>query len=134
MQVIVHCREGQILTSVPGVGPIQAASILAMVGNIANFDHPGQLKAYCGWAPMLSQSGTTLDRAKLTPRGARVMKRTMYLVIWQTLRNPDNEFARLYQRLVPRKCVYDERYVIRNTPPFSGFPDYWVDVTDVHVN
>jgi Transposase IS116/IS110/IS902 family len=108
-QVISHCREGQILMSIPGVGPISAATIVAMVGNVANFDRPAQLKAYCGWAPMLSQSGTTLDRAKLPPRGARLMKRTMYLVVWQTLRFPDNEFARLYEHLLPRKCVYDDR-------------------------
>jgi hypothetical protein len=116
-QVITHCREGQILTSIPGIGPISAATILALIGNIANFDRPSQLKAYCGWAPMLSQSGVTLDHAKLTPRGARLLKRTLYLVVWQTLRFSNNEFARLYERLLPRKTVYDERtgqYLGRN--------------------
>ncbi len=107
--IITHSREGQILTSIPGIGPTQAAIILATIGNIANFDRPAQLKAYCGWAPTLTQSGTTLDRARLTPRGARLLKRTLYLVVWHTLRHPDNEFARLYTHLVPRKCVYDER-------------------------
>jgi transposase len=108
-QVIAHSREGQILTSIPGVGSTHAATILATIGNIANFDRPAQLKAYCGWAPTLTQSGTTLDRARLTPRGTRLLKQTLYLVIWQTLRRPDNEFARLYTQLIPRKCVYDER-------------------------
>jgi transposase len=41
-QVIAHCREGQILTSIPGVGPIAAATLLALIGNIANFDRPSQ--------------------------------------------------------------------------------------------
>ena len=108
-QVIMHCREGQILTSIPGIGPIAAATLLALIGNIANFDRPSQLKAFCGWAPMLSQSGVTLDHAKLTPRGVRLLKRTIYLVVWTTLRYPNNEFARLYERLLPRKTVYDER-------------------------
>jgi transposase len=108
-QVIAYSREGQILTSLPGVGPIHAATILATIGNIANFDRPAQLKAYCGWAPTVAQSGKTLDRARLTPRGARLLKQTLYLVVWQTLRYPDNEFARLYAHLVPRKCSYDER-------------------------
>jgi hypothetical protein len=108
-EVIAHSREGLIVTSIPGIGSIQAATILALIGNIANFDRPAQLKAYCGWAPTLTQSGVTVDRARLTPWGVRYLKHTLYLAVWQTLRIPDNEFARLYARLVPRKCVYDER-------------------------
>jgi hypothetical protein len=107
-QVIAYSREGRILTSIPGIGHIQAAIILAKIGNIANFDRPAQLKAYCGWAPKVTQSGSTLDRARLTPGGARLLKQTIYLVVWHTLRFPDNEFARLYMRLAPRKCVFDE--------------------------
>jgi transposase len=34
--VVTHCREGQILLSIPPIGPIQAATTIAMVGNIAN--------------------------------------------------------------------------------------------------
>jgi transposase len=106
---IADSREGQILTSIPGIGPTHAATILALIGNIANFDRPAQLKAYCGWAPTISQSGKTLDRARLTPRGTRLLKHTLYLDVWQTLRYPDYEFARLYAHLVPHKCTYDER-------------------------
>jgi transposase len=109
VELIAHSREGQIVTSIPGIGPTQAATILALIGNIANFDRPAQLKAYCGWAPTLTQSGATLDRARLTPWGVRSLKHAFYLAVWQTLRTPDNEFARLYARLVPRKCAYDER-------------------------
>jgi transposase len=108
-QVMTHCRQGQILTSLPGIGPIAAATILALIGNIANFDRPSQLKASCGWAPTLSQSGVTLDHAKVTPRGARLLKRTLYRVVWQTLHYPHSEFARLYERLLQRKTGYDER-------------------------
>lgn len=108
-QVITQSRDGQIVTSIPGIGPTQAATVLAMIGNIANFDRPAQLKAYCGWAPTLTQSGVTVDRARLTPRGVRSLKGTLYLAVWHLVRHPDNEFARLYTHLVPRKCVYDER-------------------------
>jgi transposase len=108
-QTLAASREGQILTSMPGMGAIPAATILAAIGSIANFDRPAQLKAYCGWAPMLTQSGTTVDRARLAPRGVRLLKHTLYLVAWQALSHPDNEFAGLYARLVPRKCALDER-------------------------
>jgi transposase len=117
-QVIAHSREGQILTSIPGVGPVPAGIIIGMIGTIANFDRPAQLKAYCGWAPTIAQSGVSLNHAKLTPRGVRLLKQTLYLVAWNTLRAADNEFAHLYERLVRRKCVYDDKtqqYLGKNT-------------------
>jgi transposase len=116
-QVLATSREGRILTSLPGIGQIAAATILALIGNIANFDRPAQLKAYCGWAPTLTQSGKTLDQAKLAPSGVRVLKQTLFLAVWQVVRCGDNEFARLYASLVPRKCAFDERkrqYLGRN--------------------
>jgi hypothetical protein len=108
-QVIATTREGRILTSIPGIGQTLAASLVALIGNIANFERPSQLKAYCGWAPTLTQSGKTLDRVRLTPRGVRILKQALYLAALQAIRLENNEFARLYASLVPRKCAYDER-------------------------
>lgn len=109
IQVVEHSREGQILTSIPGIGPIQAAAIIASIGNIANFDHAAQLKSYFGWAPKTSQSGSTLDHVRLTPRGQRHMKQTMYLVVWQAIRLKESEWSKIYERLVPIKCSFNER-------------------------
>ncbi len=108
MQIVEHAREGQILTSIPGIGPLQAAIFIALVGNIANFERPAQLKSYCGWVPAIAQSGTTLDRARLSPRGARLLKPAFYLAGWRAIRM-DCEWARLYERLVPIKCRYGEK-------------------------
>jgi transposase len=107
-QVVGYSREGQILTSIPGIGPLQAAILIALIGNIANFDRPGQLKSYCGWVPAIAQSGTTLDRARLSPRGARLLKPTICIAVWKAIQM-DCEWARLYERLVPIKCRYDEK-------------------------
>jgi transposase len=107
-QVIANSREGQILTSIPGIGPMHAAAILAVICNIANFGRPAQLKSYCGWAPKISQSGRTLDNAKLSPRGVRLMKKTLFLVVLQIIHQSNSEFADLYKRLVPHKCMYDK--------------------------
>jgi len=109
LQVVEHCREGKILTSIPGIGPTQAAAIIASIGNIANFEHASHLKSYFGWVPQVSQSGSTLDRAKLTPRGQRQMKQTMYLVVWQAIQLKDSEWRKIYERLVPIKCSFNER-------------------------
>jgi len=107
-EIVQRSREGKILTSIPGIGVIPAATIIAMIGNIANFSRASQLKAYFGWAPALAQSGYTLDSARLSPRGTRQMKRMMYLVVWTAIKM-DCEWSRIYGRLVPIKCSYDER-------------------------
>ncbi len=49
-EVVANSREGQILLSIPPIGPIQAATIIATVGNIANFEKASELKSYFGWA------------------------------------------------------------------------------------
>ena len=108
-QVVAHCRQGQILTSIPGIGPVAAASIIAQIGSIANFSRASQLKSYFGWAPTVSQSGHSLDRAQLSPRGTRLMKRTMYLIVWKAVQVKESEWAQIYERLVPIKCRYNER-------------------------
>jgi transposase len=108
MQIVAHCREGQILTSIPGIGPLQAAIFIALVGNIANFERPAQLKSYRGWVPAIAQSGTTLDQVRLSPRGARLLKPTIYIAVWKAIRM-NCEWARLYEKLVPIKCRYDEK-------------------------
>jgi transposase len=108
-QVIEHSREGKILTSIPGIGPTQAAAILASIGTIANFERAAQLKSYFGWAPSVAQSGYTIDHVRLTPRGQRQMKHTMYLVVWQAVRLKESEWSQIYERLVPIKCSYNER-------------------------
>lgn len=61
IQIVEHAREGTILTSIPGIGPSQAAAIIASIGTIANFERASQLKSYFGWAPSVSQPGYTLD-------------------------------------------------------------------------
>lgn len=107
--IVEHSREGQILQSFPGVGPVMAATMIAAIGSIHNFPSASALKSYFGWAPVVAQSGSTLDRARLTHGGTRTMKQIMFLAVGQAIRLRDNEWAQLYDRLVKATCSYDER-------------------------
>lgn len=106
--VVEGSREGKILTSIPGIGPQAAATLLAMIGNIANFERASQLKSYVGWVPKVAQSGSSLDWTRLSPRGVRQMKQTMYLIVWRAIQW-DAEWKAIYERLISRKCRSDER-------------------------
>lgn len=108
IQIVEQSREGKILTSIPGIGSMAAATLIATIGTIANFERAAQLKSYFGWAPRVAQSGITLDWARLSPRGVRQTKWTMYLVVWRAIQW-DSEWKEIYERLLPRKCRTDER-------------------------
>lgn len=108
-RIVENAREGKILTSIPGIGPVQAAIIIASIGNIANFERASQLRSYFGWAPSIAQSGSSMHQVRLTPRGQRQMKSTMLLIVWQVIRQNNSEWARIYQRLVRRKCSFNEK-------------------------
>ena len=108
MDIVQNCREGQILLSIPPIGPVQAATIIATVGNIANFAKACELKSYFGWAPRRKQTGVTMDRTNLSTRGVRPMKQMLFLMAARAT-TLDCEWARIYQRLLPRLCTYDEK-------------------------
>jgi transposase len=44
-QIVEQSREGQILMSIPGIGPLSAATLIATIGNIANFSRASELKS-----------------------------------------------------------------------------------------
>jgi hypothetical protein len=107
-QIVQLCREGKILLSIPPITPLAAATMIAGSGHIANFEDAGHLKSYFGWAPKRAQTGVSFDRTSLTKGGTRPMKKVMYLVAWNALKS-ETEWAKLYKRLVPRLCTYDEK-------------------------
>jgi transposase len=106
--IVTQAREGRILLSLPGIGVIQAATLLAAIGHIANFRSAAALKSSCGWVPRIERSGVTLNRATLASGGNRALRKLFFLAVGNAIRM-DCEWARLYERLVPRKCAYDER-------------------------
>lgn len=108
VQVFEGSREGKILTSIPGIGPQAAAMLIATIGTIANFERPAQLKSYFGWVPKIAQSGSSLDWSRLTPRGVRAMRQTIYLIVRRAIQW-DADWKEVYERLVARKCHVDER-------------------------
>src|SRR5712692_8381349 len=107
-QIVEHSREGKILLSIPPISPLAAATLIAGIGHIANFEDAGHLKSYFGWAPKRAQTGVTFDRTSLTLGGSREMKQVMDLVAWNAIK-AETQWASLYKRLVPRLCTYDEQ-------------------------
>ncbi len=59
-----------LLQSIPGVGPVTAASLVACIGNISRFNAPEKLTAYIGLDPRVYQSGTSINgKGYISKRG-----------------------------------------------------------------
>lgn len=106
-RIIAGSREGQILTSFIGIGPTHASVLISQIGNIANFEKASHLRAYAGWSPQQSQTGTSYDHTKLDKGGNGLLKWTVYLITLNAIRY-DPRWRTLYRRLVPKKCSWDE--------------------------
>lgn len=98
-RIVPTSREGRILLSLIGIGPVQAATIIATVGNIANFETVGELRLSMGWGIRRSQTGTTYDTSKQDKGGSSLMKTMFYLAAMTALRY-DPGWRRLYDRLI----------------------------------
>jgi len=82
---------GEILASMPGIGPRAGARILAEIGNGSGFATGSKLAAYAGLAPAGRQSGTSLNAATRSRRGNHRLKNAMFLAAFAALRDPESK-------------------------------------------
>jgi transposase len=83
---------GEILASLPGIGPRTGARILAEIGDSSGFASGAKLAAYAGLAPVTGQSGTSLNAEIRSRRGNHQLKNAMFLAAFASLRDPASTF------------------------------------------
>jgi len=81
---------GAILTTIPGVGAVTAATITSGIGDIGQFKSANQLVCYCGLIPTSHSSGTfTSTRNRMAKRGQTSLAHVFYQIALTSLRcNP----------------------------------------------
>ncbi len=67
-----------LLLSIPGVGPVFAAVVCAL-GDLRRFGDVRQFCAYAGIVPQRTQSGTSIDRTRVSKRGDRELRMIAFL-------------------------------------------------------
>lgn len=70
-------EPGALLMSIPGVGPLVAACVVAQVGDIKRFEAPGKLCSYAGLVPRVHSSGQTHRSGAITKAGRRSLRWAM---------------------------------------------------------
>lgn len=82
---------GQLLQTLPGIGPRTGARILAEIGNGSRFADASKLASYAGLAPVTRQSGTSIRGEAKSRRGNHRLKNAMFLAAFASLRSPESK-------------------------------------------
>jgi transposase len=85
----------QLLTTAPGIGPINAAQIVARIESPGDFANGRALPAFLGLVPRLIASGNTTRLGPITKHGPADIRQGLVLgaqaVITAAVRNPDRD-------------------------------------------
>jgi transposase len=81
---------GQLLVSLPGIGPRTGARILAEIGDGSRFANGSKLASYAGLAPVTRQSGTSIRGETKSRRGNHRLKNAMFLAAFASLPSPES--------------------------------------------
>ncbi|UES60171.1 IS110 family transposase (plasmid) [Roseibium aggregatum] len=92
----------QLLTSIPGIGPINALTILAEAGDLRRFQHHRQFLKFCGMDLATIQSGMFRGQTKLSKYGNARLRRTLWLAGQVAILQPANSFRDKFERYISR--------------------------------
>lgn len=98
--------QAELLTSVPGIGPLTAATLLAHLPE--DLASARQAAAYVGLTPKLVQSGLFKGRTRLSKMGHRGLRRLLYIASWSACKAPGTlkeHYERLTQRTGSKKAA-----------------------------
>ncbi|HKJ84926.1 MAG TPA: IS110 family transposase [Spirochaetia bacterium] len=97
-ELLAQVYPDQVLTTIPGVGPVSAASILAEIGDVHRFTDATAFIGYCGLYPIVWQSGEASRHYRMTFKGNAMLKMT-FLVASAAARQYNPAIAAYYERL-----------------------------------
>lgn len=90
------------LTSIKGIGGRSAAILLAMIGDINQFENESKLFAYFGMVPRVSNSNERERSGRITKRGTKLGRTTLVQCALVAIRYSDY-LRRFYDRLKARR-------------------------------
>lgn len=91
-------RLPQFITSIPGIGPVTGAIILAEIGDIHRFAAPEKLVAYAGIDPTVYQSGQfTASQTRMSKRGSPHLRHALWQAAFMATQH-DPQLRDFYQR------------------------------------
>jgi transposase len=84
--LVLNDEDVAILTSIPGVGLITAATIRAYTDDIDRYESAKKYAAYAGLVPWVQNSNTTIHHGHITRRGPKELRTAFVQVVMGMLR------------------------------------------------
>ncbi|MEO5984085.1 MAG: IS110 family transposase [Ferruginibacter sp.] len=91
-----------LLRSIPGIGPLTAASLLVEIGDVKRFLTFNHLNSFVGLLPMEHSSGQSENKLSLTVRKHRQLRSDLVESAW-TAKRTDPAMALYFQEQIKRK-------------------------------
>lgn len=127
----------ELLSSLPGVGPTIAATLVSEIETVKRFSSGKALVAYAGLDPKVRQSGITLRRnTRITKRGSPYLRRSLYIAASIAQRH-DQELRSYFLKktaegkaykeatvAVARKLLYRVYAVWKRGTPYLLYPQH----------
>ncbi|MCG8415482.1 MAG: IS110 family transposase [Pseudomonadales bacterium] len=125
-------EQKELLLSIPGIGEKTLATLLAYFSSISRFDNAKKLASFCGVAPRVRESGTSVKgRGAMSKIGSSHLRKSLFFPAMVALRhNP--ALKQLRDRLVEkgkpkmviigaamRKLIHIIYGVLKNRTPFD---------------
>jgi transposase len=101
-ELLRHSRDYQILRQIPGIGPINALTIIAEAGDLRRFHHHRQFLKFCGLDLSTQQSGQYRGQARLSKFGNARLRRTLWIAGQVAIRQRENGFRHKFERYIAR--------------------------------
>lgn len=92
----------QRLCQLPGIGPINALTILAEAGDLRRFAHHRQFLKYCGLDLATHQSGQFRGQTRLSKFGNARLRRAFWMAAQVAIRQRDNSFRAKFERYIAK--------------------------------
>ena len=101
-ELLRHSQDYQLLRQIPGIGPINALTILAEAGDLRRFRHHRQFLKFCGLDLSSQQSGQYRGQTHLSKFGNARLRRTLWIAGQVAIRQRENGFRHKFERYIAR--------------------------------
>lgn len=96
-----HLKDYELLQSIPGIGPIGSAAIIAFFGRYETFETSKQVLSFIGTNPSIVQSGQFRGKSRISRKGNGYLRKKLYMCAMSASRhNP--QCVLLYNRLLEK--------------------------------
>ncbi|KXF74711.1 transposase [Paramesorhizobium deserti] len=101
-ELLRHSHDYQLLRQIPGIGPINALTIIAEAGDLRRFHHHRQFLKFCGLDLSTQQSGQYRGQTRLSKFGNARLRRTLWIAGQVAVRQRENGFRHKFERYIAR--------------------------------